>query len=155
MYIFARIICIHIFFIAMAVSGASLMLLVLNQMSKRRIKERVKFFLKHMTEQDIKGSTDGKDDMNGDRCKQFSYGESSLAQILVDSTNALTSHLHCKRIVLKPSTAVAYRNSEAVEFYFIISGHASFTIRNGSENEDEICSYSKSFNEQILIQPFR
>lgn len=129
------------------------MLLALNQMSKRRIKERVKFFLKHMTEEDIK-STEEKDDMKGGNRKQFTYGESSLAQILVDSTNALTSHMHCKRIVLKPSTAVAYRNSEAVELYLIISGHATFSIRNGPENEDEICSYSKSSNEQMLIQPF-
>lgn len=147
---------IHSFslFSKMAVSGASLMLLALNQMSKRRIKERVKFFLKNMVEEDIEGSTQGEDDMKGDGCKQFSYGESSLVQILVDSTNALTSHMYCKRIVLKPSTAVAYRNSEALELYFIMSGHASFSIRSGSENADEICSYSKSSNEQFLIQPF-
>ena len=147
--------------------GASLSAVALHYIKRDRIKERVRFQCRNLLLR-MKNEDDGFDKdhdtkmtagnntdssiQTGKTMEFQTYGESSISEILLNANNALSSHLHCSKITLKPGTALASRLSPAVEIYFVLSG--SGCCHRGIKGEEDYEECNVGLHDHVIIQPW-
>jgi len=130
----------------------------MHQIEKYRIKERIRLYCRDVLLLRIEKAEDNEisneEKKNCSFPESYSYGESSKVQVLVSSTNMITSNLHCSKVTLKPRTGIAQRRSEAVECYYVLSGRGVF-IQECDDKDDTCCESNMTRDEVMTVEPWR
>jgi hypothetical protein len=143
------------------VMGIGLGTLLVSQIQKRRIKERIRYsfltWLHHHSNENNHNNNNSNN--NNDELKEsdsnsnttnnignnsgntnmepciYNLGEDSIMEIIANCHNSITPNLHCSKITLPKGTRTVVQESIGVEVYYVLCGTADFNFLN--EDEDE------------------
>jgi mannose-6-phosphate isomerase-like protein (cupin superfamily) len=139
------------------VSGASLTICLMHQIEKFRIKERIRLYYRDVLlrmEEGEDNESINEEKKNRNFPQSYSYGDSSKVQVLVSSTNMITSNLCCAKVTLKPRTGITQRRSEAVECYYVLSGRGLF-IQECDDESNKCFESDMARDEVMVVEPWK
>lgn len=116
-------------------TGLALGIIVVTQLQKRRIKERIRYsFFTWLNEDDNDDSQSNKSEISlPSQIDPSSLGEDSIIQMIANCNNSLTPNLSCSKITLRKDTRIASQKSKGVEIYYVLQGTADFIVNNEKE----------------------